>query len=254
MSACTAWATTVFIGSDTEVRVWEEPVRGSFGDPYALSLPGMERMRLSTRGQGPKPPIHHLTGLIPVEAGFGSSTFRMPVTPWLQTTVPGLMVGGVIAFLADGPLGTAIVTMLPPLQYMTTSDLSLSFLQPATLDSGALVARAPVAGIACAGALWRRDRHAGGRGPLVRGDDDQPCRQLVRTARPQGQLPAPGSARWRPDDRHRDPRASGAFDGGGDRGAHQRGWEAHRAGQLERDAAAWAALERPRGSDRAGGP
>lgn len=126
----------------TEVRVWEEPVRGSFGDPYALSLPGMERMRLSTRGQGPKPPIHHLTGLIPVEAGFGSSTFRMPVTPWLQTTVPGLMVGGVIAFLADGPLGTAIMTMLPPLQYMTTSDLSLSFLQPATLDSGALVGRA----------------------------------------------------------------------------------------------------------------
>jgi uncharacterized protein (TIGR00369 family) len=52
------------------------------------------------------------------------------------------MVGGVIAFLADGPLGTAIMTMLPPLQYMTTSDLSLSFLQPATLDSGALVGRA----------------------------------------------------------------------------------------------------------------
>ncbi len=130
------------IGSDTEVRVWEEPVRGSFGDPYALSLPGIERMRASTRGQGPKPPIHHLTGLIPVEAGFGSSTFRMPVTPWLQTTVPGVMVGGIIAFLADGPLGTAIVTMLPPLQYMTTSDLSLSFLQPATLDSGALVGRA----------------------------------------------------------------------------------------------------------------
>src|SRR5258708_2105523 len=99
-------------------------------------------MRLSIRGQGPKPPIHHLTGLIPVEAGLGSSTFRMPVTPWLQTTVPGLMVGGVIAFLADGPLGTAIMTMLPPLQYMTTSDLSLSFLQPATLDSGALVGRA----------------------------------------------------------------------------------------------------------------
>ena len=52
-------------------------------------------MRVGIRGQGPKPPIHHLTGLIPVEAGFGSSTFRMPVTPWLQTTVPGVMVGGV---------------------------------------------------------------------------------------------------------------------------------------------------------------
>jgi len=142
MSACTAWATTVSIAKESEVRVWEEPVRGSFGDPYALSLPGIERMRVSTRGQGPTPPIHHLTGLIPVEAGFGSSTFRMPVTPWLQTTVPGVIVGGVIAFLADGPLGTAIMTMLPPLAYMTTSDLSLSFLQPGTLDSGTLVGRA----------------------------------------------------------------------------------------------------------------
>lgn len=142
MSASTAWATTVSIDSDTEVRVWEEPVRGSFGDPYALSLPGIERMRVSTRGQGPKPPIHHLTGLTPVEAGFGSSTFRMPITPWLQTTVPGVMVGGVIAFLADGPLGTAIMTMLPPLAYMTTSDISLSFLQPATIESGMLVGRA----------------------------------------------------------------------------------------------------------------
>ena len=122
--------------------MWEEPVRGSFGDQSTLLLPGVERMRLTTRGQGPPPPIHHLTGLTPVEAGFGSSTFRMPVTPWLQTTVPGVIVGGVIAFLADGPLGTSIVTILPPLAYMTTSDISLSFLQPGTLDSGTLVGRA----------------------------------------------------------------------------------------------------------------
>jgi uncharacterized protein (TIGR00369 family) len=130
------------IASTTETRVWEEPVRGSIGDPFGLSLPGIDRMRVAIRGQGPRPPIHHLTGLTPVEAGFGSSTFRMPVTPWLQTTVPGLMVGGIIAFLADGPLGTAIMTMLPPLSYMATSDMSLSFLRPATLDSGSLVGRA----------------------------------------------------------------------------------------------------------------
>ncbi len=100
-------------------------------------------MRLYTRGQGGvPPPIHHLTGLTPVEAGFGSSTFRMPATPWLQTPLPGVMVGGVIAFVADAPLGTAIMTMLPPLAYITTSDLSLSFLQPGTLDSGTLVGRA----------------------------------------------------------------------------------------------------------------
>lgn len=130
------------IASTTSTPIWEEPVRGSFGDPSMLALPGIERMRRTVRGKWPRPPIHHLTGLTPTESGFGTSTFAMPASPWLQTTVPGLMTGGVLAFLADGPLGTAIMTVLPPLAYMSTSDLSLSFLRPATLDSGTLIGRA----------------------------------------------------------------------------------------------------------------
>ncbi len=125
-----------------DVPVWEEPVRGTFGDPSSLALSGVDRMRRTVRGVLSPPPIHHLTGLTPTESGFGTSTFAMPASPWLQTTVPGLMTGGVLAFLADGPLGTAIMTVLPPLGYMTTSDLSLSFLHPATLESGTLIARA----------------------------------------------------------------------------------------------------------------
>jgi uncharacterized protein (TIGR00369 family) len=101
-------------------------------------------MRRTTRGRFDPPPIHHLTGLSPAESGLGTSTFTMPASPWLQTTVPGLMTGGVLAFLADGPLGTAIITVLPPLGYMTTSDLSLSFLRPASLDSGTLIGSARV--------------------------------------------------------------------------------------------------------------
>jgi uncharacterized protein (TIGR00369 family) len=128
----------------SEVRVWEEPVRGSFGDASSLSLPGVERMSQNTRDIGARPPIHHLTGLKPVEAGFGTSTFAMPVTPWLQTVVPGLITGGTISFVADGPLGGAIISTLPPLGYMTTSDLSMSFLQAGTMESGTLVARARV--------------------------------------------------------------------------------------------------------------
>ncbi|HEY1455151.1 MAG TPA: PaaI family thioesterase [Candidatus Dormibacteraeota bacterium] len=130
------------VDEESDTRIWEEPVRGSYGDLSGLGLSGVERMRATIRGLTPAPPIHHLTGLKPVEAGFGSSTFAMPVTPWLQTTVPGLITGGILAFLADGPLGTAIMTVLPPLGYMTTSDLSMSFLQPATLESGTLVGRA----------------------------------------------------------------------------------------------------------------
>jgi uncharacterized protein (TIGR00369 family) len=128
----------------TETPIWEEPVRGVFGDLSTLALPGVERMRRTTRGGFVPPPIHHLTGLTPTESGLGTSTFTMPATPWLQTTVPGLITGGVLALLADGPLGTAIITVLPPLGHMTTSDLSLSFLRPATLDSGTLIGSARV--------------------------------------------------------------------------------------------------------------
>ena len=112
-----------------------------FGDLSVLALPGLERMRATVRGRAARPPIHHLTGLTPSESGFGTSTFTMPASPWLQTTVPGLMTGGVLAFLADGPLGTSIMTVLPPLAYMTTADLTLSFLRPATLESETLIAR-----------------------------------------------------------------------------------------------------------------
>ena len=125
----------------SQTRVWEEPVRGVFGDLSVLALPGLERMRQTVRGRAARPPIHHLTGLTPSESGFGTATFTMPATPWLQTTVPGLMTGGVLAFLADAPLGTSIMTVLPPLAYMTTADLTLSFLRPATLDSDNLIAR-----------------------------------------------------------------------------------------------------------------
>lgn len=130
------------IAKTTEVPIWEEPFRGSFGDLSVLALPGVERMRRTLRGGLARPPIHHLTGLTPTESGFGTSTFAMPASPWFQTTVPKLMTGGILAFLADGPLGTAIMTVLPPLGYMTTSDLSLSFLRPATIDSGTLIGRA----------------------------------------------------------------------------------------------------------------
>jgi uncharacterized protein (TIGR00369 family) len=128
----------------TEVRIWEEPVRGVFGDLSTLALSGVDRMRRTNGRRFVPPPIHHLTGLTPTESSLGTSTFTMPASPWLQTTVPDLMPGGALAFLADGPLGTAIITLLPPLGYMTTSDLSLSFLRPATVDSGTLIGRARV--------------------------------------------------------------------------------------------------------------
>src|SRR5438094_10367268 len=123
------------MSTDTAPPIWEEPVRGTFGDPSSLRLTGVERMRATVRGESVPPPIYHLTGLIPTEAGYGSSTFAMPVTQWLQTTVPGLITGGILVFLDDAPPGTAMMTVPPPPASMTTADLPKSFLPPAPIKS-----------------------------------------------------------------------------------------------------------------------
>jgi uncharacterized protein (TIGR00369 family) len=120
--------------------IWTEPVRGGFPDPRLFGLPGMEQIRSYLRRQVPPPPIHHLTGMIPTDAGAGSATFEMPATAWLQPPT-GYVTLGVLAMLADGGLGCAIQTVLPPATPYTTSDLSLSFLRPVEPDGRTL--RAP---------------------------------------------------------------------------------------------------------------
>src|SRR5258708_20644293 len=64
----------------------------------------------------------------------------MPVSPWLQGST-GVLPGGVMAFLADSPLGGAVMTMNPPGVVITTSELSMNYLRPATLASRRLRAR-----------------------------------------------------------------------------------------------------------------
>jgi uncharacterized protein (TIGR00369 family) len=129
--------------AEAPTRVWEQPVRGSYADPSVLGLNGLDRMRAVVKGRMPAPPIHHLTGLVPVEAGPGTCTFSMPATPWFLT-LAGLFNAGVMAWVADAPLGSAILTALPPGRILATSDLSMNFLRPVSPASERLVARARV--------------------------------------------------------------------------------------------------------------
>lgn len=76
------------------------------------------------------PPIGRLTGMHPVEVGAGSSSFAMPASQWLQSP-QGAIANGTLAVLADGPLGCAIQTTLPPATPYTTSELCLRLIQPA---------------------------------------------------------------------------------------------------------------------------
>jgi uncharacterized protein (TIGR00369 family) len=64
----------------------------------------------------------------------------MPASPWWQSGV-GLFLAGTLAFLADGPLGGAVMTAAGPGIGMTTSELALDFLRPATMRSGTLIGR-----------------------------------------------------------------------------------------------------------------
>ena len=124
-------------------EIWNETPRGSSADPRVLGLRGLRRIELGVEGRGVPPPIHHLFGLRPVEASQGGAVFTVPASEWLQSAV-GVFFGGVMALVADAPLGSAVMTELGPGEYVTTSELSMNFLRPATVASGTLTGKARV--------------------------------------------------------------------------------------------------------------
>jgi uncharacterized protein (TIGR00369 family) len=123
-----------------EPHIWEEPAWGAYASREDLEKTGLERMRLLARPNSPQPPISHLTGLSYVEVGAGLTTCAMPASRWFLAATGGFS-GGVLALPADAALGGALITLLEPGQILTTSELSLSYLRPATTSAGALIAR-----------------------------------------------------------------------------------------------------------------
>jgi uncharacterized protein (TIGR00369 family) len=121
------------------MEIWREPVHGSRFPPQLFGLAGIDQLRLFLTGKAPPPPIGHLFGMRPTEVGVGSATFTMPVTEWLRTP-QGPATGGVVAVLADGPLGCAVQSVLPPATPYTTSELSLNLVRPVPAE-GWLIAR-----------------------------------------------------------------------------------------------------------------
>lgn len=127
--------------SSLHPAIWKEPVRGGYPDPALFGLSGIEQLRTYFRGVTPKPPIHHLTGMCPTEAGPGSATFTMPASEWLLSP-PGFIQLGTLAILADGPLGSAVQSTLPPFTGYTTAELTMNHARPVTAHSGTLISRA----------------------------------------------------------------------------------------------------------------
>jgi uncharacterized protein (TIGR00369 family) len=119
--------------------MWQEPARGGYPEFELLGLSGLELMQSFQKRGGPRPPISHLMGMFPTLMEHGLSTFEMPASRWFLNPT-GYVQGGVLAALADGPLGCAVHTSLPPATPYTTSELSMTFIRPVTEDSGMLTA------------------------------------------------------------------------------------------------------------------
>jgi uncharacterized protein (TIGR00369 family) len=117
----------------------DEPAQGAHFPSEVFGLSGIDQLRLFLTQQLDAPPVGYLTGMRPTEVGIGTATFTMPITDWLLTP-QGIASAGAIAILADGPLGCAIQTVLPPATAYTTSDLSINMVRPVP-RRGQLVAR-----------------------------------------------------------------------------------------------------------------
>jgi uncharacterized protein (TIGR00369 family) len=124
----------------------DEPLRGRYAyleHPWLFAVPPVDQIRPFMERRVPLPPIHHLTGLAPVDAGPGTAMWSMPASPWWQSAA-GPFPGGALAIVGDAALGGAIHTNLSRGMILATSELSMNFLRPATPASGSLVARSRI--------------------------------------------------------------------------------------------------------------
>jgi uncharacterized protein (TIGR00369 family) len=120
------------------------PIAGEvLGQDVFSRLSGLEVMQGIISGELPTPPIGHLMGIRPIEAGDGTCGFAVPATGWL-TSPSGLVEGGVTACLADFALCSAIQTTVPPATAFAPTDLRVQFIRPVPADGRLVTARATV--------------------------------------------------------------------------------------------------------------
>ena len=113
--------------------IWQQPAKGGYPDPSMVALPGQERHRLGREGRIPFSPMSYLTELRMTAASRGHSSFSMPASPWFANSA-GLISGGALALIGDAALGSVVHGDLPPGEFMTTAELSLTFLRPLLAD------------------------------------------------------------------------------------------------------------------------
>jgi uncharacterized protein (TIGR00369 family) len=144
--------------------IWQEPAKGGYPDAATLGLSGLERHQAGREGRIPFSPMGYLTELRMTEGSRGHSTFEMPASPWFANSA-GLIPGGMLAVIGDAALGSVVHGDLPPGQFMTTAELSLTFLRPIAPEPGSVVSGS--------GQLIHRGRTMGLSEAFLFGSDEQ---------------------------------------------------------------------------------
>ena len=134
-----------------------EPDPEARSDPYRRPWPrdailsqevwdrfsGSEVLERQLRGELPPPPIHHLTGIRPIQIEDGAATVALPATKWLTSPATTIQ-GGVLAMLADMAMTTAVQTTVPAGTAAAGLDLKVNYLRPALPDGRDLTARGAI--------------------------------------------------------------------------------------------------------------
>src|SRR6266545_1464137 len=121
--------------------VLREPPRGAILGPDVFEKSGLEMLRAFIDHALPDPPAARLTGLRLSEVGIGVASASMPASLWWQSGA-GVFLAGTIAFVADLPLSCAVLTGAPAGVAVASSELSVSFVRPATIRSQSIIGRA----------------------------------------------------------------------------------------------------------------
>lgn len=119
------------------------PVEGTDLGEGLGDLGGLDALRGYIDGSLDPPPIHHLTGMHPVDVGDGTVTFVMPATEWLASPTTFVQ-GGAIAMLAETAVVCAVESTLSAGTSFVTVDLKVNYLRPVPADGSNLSARGRV--------------------------------------------------------------------------------------------------------------
>lgn len=117
-----------------------EPVRGVIADPSFHSLPGLEQLRAYSQGLRPRTPHARLLGYRLTQGSSGNVVFNQPISPWFD------VYDGFVDLMATAEVAiyAAAASVAPAGTYVRTTNTSLRYLRPCTVENESVIARGRV--------------------------------------------------------------------------------------------------------------